>query len=373
MDKKMAIPGHFELWEDVDEQQILQEVSRSFALTIPQLPPDLRKTVTNAYLLCRIIDTIEDEETLSHAEKGAFLQEFNRVLKRKSTAERFAESLYPRLSGRTLPAEKALILSCPGVIRSYFSFDEEKQRAIDRCAAIMSSGMLRFQENRNPCGLKDLTELNAYCYHVAGVVGEMLTDLFCNHSPIIARRRERLYQLAASFGQGLQMTNILKDLWEDKARGACWLPRDVFSEVGFDLQDLSAGNCRPEFGKGLLRLVGISVFHLHNALVYTLLIPRREAGIRKFCLWAIGLAVFTLRNIHRRPGYTSGGQVKVSRACTRGIIGVSNAGLQSNLLLKAFFCMTTRGLPTPGPGFNEVRPSAHEKRPLENWEDRGPG
>ena len=47
------------------EIQILNKVSRSFALTIPQLPKKLRRTVTNAYLLCRIVDTIEDEPGLS--------------------------------------------------------------------------------------------------------------------------------------------------------------------------------------------------------------------------------------------------------------------------------------------------------------------
>ena len=39
----------------------LQGVSRTFALTIPQLPHQLRLPVGNAYLLCRITDTIEDE------------------------------------------------------------------------------------------------------------------------------------------------------------------------------------------------------------------------------------------------------------------------------------------------------------------------
>ena len=40
---------------------MLQCVSRTFALTIPQLPGALRDVVGNAYLLCRIADTIEDE------------------------------------------------------------------------------------------------------------------------------------------------------------------------------------------------------------------------------------------------------------------------------------------------------------------------
>jgi len=43
------------------QSDILERVSRTFALTIPQLPFDLSKVVANAYLLCRIADTIEDD------------------------------------------------------------------------------------------------------------------------------------------------------------------------------------------------------------------------------------------------------------------------------------------------------------------------
>ena len=53
------------------QARILQCVSRTFALTIPQLPGALRDVVGNAYLLCRIADTIEDEPTLSAGQKQA--------------------------------------------------------------------------------------------------------------------------------------------------------------------------------------------------------------------------------------------------------------------------------------------------------------
>src|SRR5438552_2755950 len=76
-------------------------------------------------------------------------------------------------------------------------------------------------------GLNDVDEMHEYCYFVAGVVGEMLTELFCAHSPKIDARRAELERLAVSFGQGLQMTNILKDIWDDLERGFCWLPKDV--------------------------------------------------------------------------------------------------------------------------------------------------
>src|SRR6185312_6170422 len=56
------------------QNRILPHVSRTFALTIPQLPPALRTPVTNAYLLCRIADTIEDE-TPAAAATNLVLQE----------------------------------------------------------------------------------------------------------------------------------------------------------------------------------------------------------------------------------------------------------------------------------------------------------
>ena len=66
--------------DEVYQDQILPHVSRTFALTIPQLPEGLRVPVTSAYLLCRIADTIEDEPALSPPETLAFLQRFAAVL-----------------------------------------------------------------------------------------------------------------------------------------------------------------------------------------------------------------------------------------------------------------------------------------------------
>ncbi len=327
------------------EEKLLQQVSRSFALTIPQLPPSLRKAVTNAYLLCRILDTIEDDEALSLERKKEFFREFRDVMNGQAPPQRFAETLHPLLSGRTLPQEKELIRHTDLVIATMHSLNERQQEAIKECAEIMCRGMLQFQRMKSSQGLEDLSAFDGYCYHVAGVVGEMLTRLFCEYSPEISRHRDALMELAVSFGKGLQMTNIIKDLWEDRDHDACWLPRDVFRKAGYDLRNLSPDGYTDAFGRGITVLIGLARGHLANALAYTLKIPRGEAGIRKFCLWAIGMAVLTLRKIHKKRDYQSGREVKISRRAVKAIILVTNLCLRSNLLLKLLFGLTTRSLP----------------------------
>jgi farnesyl-diphosphate farnesyltransferase len=151
--------------------------------------------------------------------------------------------------------------------------------------------------------------------------------------------------LAVSFGQGLQMTNILKDIWDDRQAGACWLPRSVFAHGTLDLERLEAWHEQPAFREGLEVLLGVGHAHLRNALEYTCLIPKREAGIRRFCLWAIGLAVLTLRKIHQHPTFRSGSEVKVSRRTVKATVLATNLTLMSNRALRLMFARAADGLP----------------------------
>jgi farnesyl-diphosphate farnesyltransferase len=209
--------------------------------------------------------------------------------------------------------------------------------------------MHHFQHAASPRGLPRSSDLDSYCYYVAGVVGEMLTELFCSHSPSIARRRAALHDLAASFAQGLQMTNILKDVWEDRQRGACWLPQEVFTRHGIDLAQLSPERYDARFHAGMRELIGVAHAHLRNALSFTLLIPGEESGIRRFCLWAVGLAVLTLRKIERTPRFTAGSQVKVSRSAVAMTRILTSLAVRSDWMLTRLFERAARGLPLAAP------------------------
>ncbi len=351
---------------------ILQGVSRTFALTIPQLPAGLRDVVGNAYLLCRITDTIEDEPALSAARKQALAERFVEVVAGRAAPEGFAHDLGAGLSPSTTASEHDLVANTARVLRITHGFEATQREALARCVRIMAGGMAEFQLRATPAGLDDLPHLDRYCYHVAGVVGEMLTELFCDYSAEIDAHRDELLRLAVSFGQGLQMTNILKDVWDDHRRGACWLPRDVFRDAGFDLRTLSEDRHDPRFAAGMVTLIGIARGHLANALRYTLLIPARESGIRRHCLWALGMAALTLRRIHAAPRFRTGAEVKISRRSVRAVALVTSSLVRSNLALTLLFKALTRGLPpaaTTPAADKQTAPAGRKRKNLDSIPD----
>ena len=328
------------------QADILPGVSRTFALTIPALPSRLALVVTNAYLLCRIADTIEDDPRLDFAGKEANLERFLTAVKGQTDASAFSAQVTPLLSPEIPPAELELMRNADRVVGVTHSFTEAERRILERCVSVMCIDMPKFQRNSSLAGLRGLPELDAYCYAVAGVAGEMLVDLFCIQCPELKENRSRLRSLAVSFGQGLQMTNILKDIWVDHERGVCWLPRSVFDNGGLSLENLRENHRTSEFQSGLHTLIAIAHGHLRNALEFTCHLPAREAGIRRFCLWAIGPAVLTLRKIQRNPQFTASDQVKISRNSLRATLLATNLMRQSDRGLHWLFRRAAKGLPT---------------------------
>ena len=356
----MAEAAFTQLDDDALQAHFLQGVSRTFALTIPQLPSPLSRAVANAYLLCRIVDTVEDEAELTRAEKNQFCDLFAQVVANQVPAADFIAQLAPRLSSSTLPAEHELIAATSRVVAITHAFNAAERQALERCIRIMSHGMAHYQGRDLSHGLDDMEDMSRYCYYVAGVVGEMLTDLFCEFDPEIARQRSALMPLSVSFGQGLQMTNILKDIWDDQSRGVIWLPRSVFDAAGYDLTQLSP-NTDAAYANAMGELIAIAHGHLRNALEYTLHIPSRHTGLRDFCLWAIGMAVLTLRRIHHKRNFLTAAEVKITRREVYATMGLSRLTHRSNIALRMIFATMSYGLPTshPAPVSASVLALAH--------------
>jgi len=328
------------------EQQAvhLQQVSRTFALTIPVLPMPLADWVGNAYLLCRIVDTIEDDPALSCPIKQQHMDLFLTSLQGcgSISVEAWSRQLAGCLSIDTPPGEQALIADIPAVLARLFSFPTAVQQILVQGVSIMSRGMSAQQQRS--C-ISDGNALDHYCYHVAGVVGELLTELFSVYAPAIGQQKAGLLPLAVSFGEGLQLTNILKDIHEDAARGVCWLPGPppVAAECSIhnDQQQIAD-------------YIALAHGHLQDAVQFTLKLPKQESGIRQFCLWAIGMAILTLQRVHIHSLSSEAAPVKISRRQVKGVIlGCRLAGW-SNALLRAYFRWLGRGLPITHRDVNEL-------------------
>ena len=331
-----------------DEQfqhHILQGVSRTFALTIPQLPPALYRAVANAYLLCRIADTIEDDAGLTFDDKRRFSEQFIAIVDGSAEAAPFAAELAPMLASHATPAERELVAGTEAVVRITHAFNSAQRAAMARCVSIMAEGMVFYQGQETLDGVTDQPAMDRYCYYVAGVVGEMLTTLFCDHCAELASRETEMMHLAVSFGQGLQMTNILKDIWDDRMRGACWLPRDIFEHHGVTLGKIEPGRGGAGFEDALGQLIATAHGHLANALRYTVMLPAKEPGIRRFCLWALGMAVMTLRKIDQHRNFADGAEVKISRRTVKTTIVATTLMVRSDWALNTLFNLASSGLP----------------------------
>jgi 15-cis-phytoene synthase len=98
------------------------------------------------------------------------------------------------------------------------------------------------------------TDLYGYCYRVASAVG-----LACIH--IWGLRTESAKDLAESAGVALQLTNILRDLREDAARGRIYLPEEDLKRFRYDAEELSRGALN-------LRFQQLMEFQVARARVY---------------------------------------------------------------------------------------------------------
>jgi farnesyl-diphosphate farnesyltransferase len=313
---------------------MLQKVSRTFALNIQVLPQKrLRRPILLAYLFCRIADTVEDCPDMPASEKerllGLFAQIFATTTVNQDSASRAFMEALPASWARSTDNNEFLSAHCHWVVRLYAEFPAKVQKPISECVFEMCGGMARFalrQESRQGQWLtiENEADLDLYCYFVAGVVGNMLCDLFYVQSPWInATRHANMRKLAVSFGLALQITNIVKDVGEDSERKVCFLPLDWLNSEGFVHPEalFAPGSPSNSRNRVITRMVQKAWSHLSDSMAFTLLIPITEPRIRLFCLWPMLMSAETLVEIgDGHPVFMPGHKIKITREAVKRIL-----------------------------------------------------
>jgi farnesyl-diphosphate farnesyltransferase len=332
-----ATPAHDRAFGDA----MLPKVSRTFAICIRLLPGDLEQPVLVAYLLCRIADTIEDSPTLSASEKERLFAHFRDCLESSvSDADQLREAFAEPRSDEELLAREA-----DAVLRGFRRLPEAQQTAVRPWVQEMTAGMAEFAHRAEGGpgahleALATVGELDRYCYYVAGTVGHLLTELFRLHDgPADAARWERLRSLATSFGLGLQLTNIVKDVADDRRRGWSFVPRQLCDIAGIHPEDLQDPRFRDAGRRVMLSLIAKAKGHLTDALEYSTTLPRRQYGVRLFCLTSLYFAVRTLHLAEDdRRLLDPDHKVKISRAEVYRTIATTRIIAPSNGLVRAYF------------------------------------
>jgi farnesyl-diphosphate farnesyltransferase len=227
-----------------DLGDLLEKTSRTFALSIDPLEEPARRQITVAYLLFRIADTFEDAAHWPPDRRAAALDAFDGLLAAPSP-QRAGDLARDWLAAEPTPhaGYKELLAETPFVLAALDTLDPatagEIRDHVRRSAREMAAFVRRSREGS--LVLESLAELRDYCYAVAGIVGEMLTEIFLRASGALAAAAPALRARAATFGEALQLTNILKDAASDEAEGRFFLPRavprgEVFSIAGRDLE-----------------------------------------------------------------------------------------------------------------------------------------
>lgn len=314
-----------------DWHEMLALVSRTFALSIEQLPGLLRESIAVAYLMFRVSDFLEDNEIMPPDRKVELLTLWSDILGGKVEPERLT-ALLTDVDPSDPEAEVAahadevlhLLAKLPPTVQEYIR-DEVRESSI---------GMARWQM-RGPVVL-DEADLDDYMFEVAGRVGLMLTKIFAWRYRELAAIKDQLMPLGKEFGLALQTVNVIRGLRKDFERGWIFVPESLCREMGIKPPDLFAPDNLEPAMRVVDALADKAERHLRNGLEYIKLIPRRYHRLRLACMWPLFFAARTLA-ISRSNRKVLEHEAKMTREEVKRIIVDTQIGGWSNTWMESYF------------------------------------
>lgn len=192
-------------------QQLARRTAGNFYYSFLTLPRDRFRAMCVLYAFMRVTDDIGDDD--------------------RPTADRvrdlaaWREALAHVCDGKS--SDHPVLPAVADILRTYHIPREYLDEVITGVEADL--GAVSFET---------FAQLSDYCYHVAGAVG-----LACIH--IWGFHDERAKAAAVDCGTAFQLTNILRDLGEDAARGRVYLPSEDLLRFGYTLDDITR-QCRDE-------------------------------------------------------------------------------------------------------------------------------
>ena len=197
-----------------------QQWAKTFYLGTLLLPYEKRRAIWAIYVWCRRTDELMDSpEALKKSE--------DELSENLHSWEENTKNIFKGIVKTDLDAVLADTLEkYPQTIEPYLDMIAGQKMDLDK---------FRY---------KNFDELKLYCYRVAGTVGLMTQkvmgiDAFYEAASWI--EVPDISEAAIALGIANQLTNILRDVGEDRQRGRIYLPQDEIKQFGYSEEELLSG------------------------------------------------------------------------------------------------------------------------------------
>lgn len=271
--------------------EFLEKTSRSFSAVILELHPELLVPIALFYLILRGLDTIEDDMTIPLEQKDPLLRKFHTFI---------TEEGWSFDGNGPYEKDRNLLVRFHYVVEEFRKVKPAYQETIKDITRKMGNGMADYAKNaeHNANGVNTIKDYDLYCYYVAGLVGNGLTQLFVESGLANPALLDRPH-LQESMGLFLQKTNIIRDVKEDFDDKRRFWPKEIWSKHVTNFEDLF----KPENLNAALDcssdMVLNSLSHADECLFY--LAGLKEQSVFNFAAIPQSMAIATLDLVFRNP------------------------------------------------------------------------
>lgn len=194
--------------------QITRKSASNLALAFVLLPPRKRAAMSALYAFCREVDDVADEDSVPLPKRREQLAAW------RGDIRKACEGGVPEFQ----------------VNRELQPFILEHKLPFHLFAELVEGVEMDLDQDRFP----DPSALEVYCYRVASVVGLLSIEIFGYTDP-------RCREYADALGKALQLTNILRDIGEDAARGRIYVPQSEMARFGVTEEEILARQTSDRF------------------------------------------------------------------------------------------------------------------------------
>ncbi|MFB6149036.1 MAG: phytoene/squalene synthase family protein [Halobacteriales archaeon] len=280
----------------------VEDVSRTFALSIELLEEPIDSWVCTGYLLCRGADTIEDEAAIPLAKRAELLDIYRDLLDPTSDTDvaTFLDAVEAvRPPAVETDADWEVLMQTDRVLRVFRSFDpavSESMRGIVREMATGMAEILRRHDGNGGLRLATVDELEEYCWYVAGTVGELFTTLLAHVDSVTVDEPDP--DDAWAFALLLQLVNIAKDVRLDyETEDNVYLPGEWLAAEGIDHEAVADAATTDQVAAVVQRVIAHAESQTDGARQYLATLPEDEGRVLEAAALPYLLAIGTLREL----------------------------------------------------------------------------